>query len=615
MSDDSKLEAPSFTLRDLYPATTPSTPWPLAEGKQANKDKQAQHRKIAAAVDRDSHAPRRVPLEAASLPGRPANYLNHKFTVIAVYNNKGGVGKTSVARAYAWSLASRGHRVLEVDADPQGDMTELELQRTAAAMAGGSVVALTERINQLHADLAPNPGGEPRPAEARAYQNRNQGAMCTLGKALLRVRREGGLTPACALSVVQFENKGSLGLVCGDATTQDFEALLHRAWDTNKTDTVMANVVGAFWHLLRMTAHKYNTEYVIVDMAPGIGFMNRTILCSTDYYILACDAGSSSVSAIHGLAKRIPCGDNTDGWLEKGRSQLLDTLQAGHKVEYYPRWPEPTLLGVTIFRFRTAKTSGGQKWRRASVAAAATMAWFSRVYSAAQHLATKLDGDWQASTAAERLLESVVSEHRAPHVPRKLIAVIEARAVVANLLQQPDLVMERLRAAVEEKRRCEQAAIPQLSFTRERYEHTTVSNDNDHLCFLSEPHCAPDCRDVGAFQIFGKVQSVSQSECVPAQFVAVHPLANLIRKVADEQATRNARTTAGDISCLSPQEMSRVAKYRRRLSHGVSHALHLMDVDLPLPTKETDTQQLSPIVRLHGRPPFPPRDGDEEYVW
>ncbi|MFC4127133.1 ParA family protein [Nocardia rhizosphaerae] len=47
--------------------------------------------------------------------------------IISLFNNKGGVSKTTTTFNLGWMLAEKGHKVVIVDADPQYNLTGMIL--------------------------------------------------------------------------------------------------------------------------------------------------------------------------------------------------------------------------------------------------------------------------------------------------------------------------------------------------------------------------------------------------------------------------------------------------------------------------------------------------------
>ena len=78
---------------------------------------------------------------------------------IAFYNNKGGVGKTTLAANVGYNLSTMGYRVLLVDCDPQGNLSSFfgryDLTKKGLMQALGGQLRCIYRTTYRGLDILP----------------------------------------------------------------------------------------------------------------------------------------------------------------------------------------------------------------------------------------------------------------------------------------------------------------------------------------------------------------------------------------------------------------------------------------------------------------------------
>ena len=168
--------------------------------------------------------------------------------IIAFFNNKGGVGTTSLAYHLAWMFAERGRKVLAADLDPQANLSAAFLDE--------------DRLEELWSDTGP------------------------------RLTLAGPLTPLLedtgALGTVYVQEiTDRLGLVVGDLSLSVFEDGLSSQWPACLDQEPRAfRIVSAIWRLIMAAARARGDDLVLVDVGPNLGALNRSALIASDHVVI-----------------------------------------------------------------------------------------------------------------------------------------------------------------------------------------------------------------------------------------------------------------------------------------------------------------------------------------
>lgn len=165
---------------------------------------------------------------------------------IAVFNNKGGVGKTSLVYHLAWMYEKLGYDVVVADLDPQANLT-------AMFLSDDDLEALWDDGSKtIHAALRPLLSGT------------GDVTMPHL------------VTPAPGIS-----------LVAGDMLLSGAEDELSSQWpDCLDRKERAFRVLSAIWRALRLAAEDTEAHFVLLDVGPNLGALNRAALVAADHVVV-----------------------------------------------------------------------------------------------------------------------------------------------------------------------------------------------------------------------------------------------------------------------------------------------------------------------------------------
>lgn len=226
-------------------------------------------------------------------------------TRIAIFNHKGGVGKTTLTVNIAAAVASLGKRVLIVDSDPQCNVTAYLIE---------------ESVVDDMLDKSDSPEGQ------------------TLWSAVKPISEGEGKVK----TVQTFKIGESLQLLAGDVRLIEFEQDLGNFWGECYQRKVRGfRGIAALSLLIEQISNEHDIDYVFYDSGPNIGALNRVIILDCDYVIIPIACDLFSLRAIRTLGRTL------SGWIRDW--QIIASI-APEGVEILSGMPK--LLGYIPQRFR-----------------------------------------------------------------------------------------------------------------------------------------------------------------------------------------------------------------------------------------------------------------------
>lgn len=175
---------------------------------------------------------------------------------IAFFNNKGGVGKTTIATTVAYELSRQNFKVLVIDLDPQSNTTQ--------------VVMSEEQVQKIY-----------------NYEPNDVHRIKTI-KDVYMPMRDSNEPEIGRVKESIFKSKNhefKFDLLPSNLSLSEFEDTLSDAWSD-----LRANKLGGFrrtnWFIQLQKQVESKYDYIILDLSPSLGALNRSVLLNVDNFVI-----------------------------------------------------------------------------------------------------------------------------------------------------------------------------------------------------------------------------------------------------------------------------------------------------------------------------------------
>ena len=185
------------------------------------------------------------------------------MNTLAFFNNKGGVGKTTLVYHLAWMFAEMNLSVVAADLDPQMNLTSMFLEE--------------DRLEEFWTDT------EPSRTVAAALAPLLEGTGDVADPYVTKIAER-------------------IGLVVGDLGLSTVEDELSTQWPNCLDQKQRAfRVISVFWRMLAKAAGQRQADVVLIDVGPSLGALNRAALIAANHVVIPLGPDLYSVQGLKNL--------------------------------------------------------------------------------------------------------------------------------------------------------------------------------------------------------------------------------------------------------------------------------------------------------------------------
>ena len=247
--------------------------------------------------------------------------------IISVFNNKGGVGKSTLSFHLGKALGLMGKKVLFVDLDPQCNLT-------ISAMRERELEKIWQEEDSYIDDFEDAKKNKEKFAR---IMSETRSIHFLLKPAEDGVNDIESLPPAKSIG-------DNVYMIPGRLSIHQFENRISERWSgLYQSDNLSIRTITYIRRLCERYADILGVDFVLVDTSPSLGILNKTIISTVDGFIIPAQPDMFSLYGIRNI------GNSLESWGKE--LNVIYRLISKEKREKFPK-KFVQFLGYTIYNAR-----------------------------------------------------------------------------------------------------------------------------------------------------------------------------------------------------------------------------------------------------------------------